>query len=374
LDADTVLLEYWLDEERGWLWCVTRNGRSKYRIASHATIDDLASKAHNALVARAELRKKNVAEIRSRLADADRAAEAALAELGRQLLQPAAHELHRKRILVVGNGAVQRVPMALFPDPSSPEPRPLIAHHEITYLAAATTLMTTRPADKRKEPRVITIVADPATSNQNASPEIERAVRACGESGPLPKLQYAWQEVEDIRRQVPAESTRVLAGRRATRRAVLGEALSASAIIHFATHGLANPQNPELSGLLLTPDLARGEDGFLRLRDVQHLHLNADLVVLSACRTAIGAEHPRAGVISLTSGFLRAGASQVLSTAWKVDDEATAHFMKLFYGNLLGRRLPTSAALREAQNTMAATERWRAPYYWAAFQLYGGQP
>jgi CHAT domain-containing protein len=374
LDAETILLEYWLDQERGWLWCVTRDGRSVHHLESHTEIDALAWKAYNALVARAEVRKHEVAEIRDKLAAADSIATAAVAELSRKLLGPVARELHRRRILIVGNGAIQRVPMALFPDPSLSQPTPLIARHEVIYLPSATVRFGSRRQDTRQVPRFITILADPITPNKDVSEDVERAVRAAGESGPLPRLRYAWQEAQGIQRQAPPDSTRILTGRAATRRAVLGGALADSNIVHFATHGLANPQNAELSGLLLTPEPDRGEDGFLRLRDVQNLRLNAELVVLSACRTARGAEHPGAGVISLTSGFLRAGASQVLSTAWKVDDEATAYFMGLFYENLLSKRLSAAEALRQAQMTMAATERWRAPYYWAAFQLFGGRP
>ena len=93
--------------------------------------------------------------------------------------------------------------------------------------------------------------------------------------------------------------------------------------------------------------------------------------MLSACQTALGRNFHSEGVFGLTAAFLRAGAVRVLSTAWKVDDEATAHFMGHFYQALLGpRRLPPRAALREAQLTMQGNPRWKSPYYWAGFLLY----
>ena len=82
--------------------------------------------------------------------------------------------------------------------------------------------------------------------------------------------------------------------------------------IHFATHGIINETTPKLSGLLLAQDSTLAEDGILYLNEVYNLNLNADLVVLSACETALGKVARGEGLIGLTRGFLYAGAQNLL--------------------------------------------------------------
>jgi CHAT domain-containing protein len=117
----------------------------------------------------------------------------------------------------------------------------------------------------------------------------------------------------------------------------------------------------------------RGEprDGYLDLEAVYNLDLPAELVVLSACDTSLGKDVRGEGLVGLTRGFMYAGASRVLSAAWKVDDEATAALMRAFYERVLARGEPPAAALRGAQLEVASRPRWRSPYYWAAFTLSG---
>jgi CHAT domain-containing protein len=108
------------------------------------------------------------------------------------------------------------------------------------------------------------------------------------------------------------------------------------------------------------------------LNDIYNLKLNAELVVLSACQTALGKEIRGEGLASLTRGFMYAGASRVVASLWKVDDEASAELMTLFYTKMLGRELLSPpAALREARKEMQKDERWRHPYFWAGFVLQG---
>jgi CHAT domain-containing protein len=99
--------------------------------------------------------------------------------------------------------------------------------------------------------------------------------------------------------------------------------------------------------------------------------LPADLVVLSACQTALGRDVRGEGLLGLTRGFMFAGASRVVSSLWKVDSAATAELMTRFYRKMLREGQPSGAALRAAQISMWKERRWRAPYYWAAFTLQG---
>ncbi len=144
-------------------------------------------------------------------------------------------------------------------------------------------------------------------------------------------------------------------------------------IIHFATHGLLNSEHPELSGIVLSLVNENGQpvNGFLRLNEIYNLNLSADLVVLSACQTALGKEVKGEGLIGLTRGFMYAGSPRVVASLWKVDDVATAELMKLFYQKMLREQMRPAAALRAAKVEMWQQKRWNAPFYWAAFEIQG---
>jgi CHAT domain-containing protein len=159
----------------------------------------------------------------------------------------------------------------------------------------------------------------------------------------------------------------------ASRSTVLGSALADYRIVHFATHGLIDAERPELSGLILSLVNDRGaqQDGLLRLHDIYNMRLNADLVVLSACQTALGKEINGEGLVGLTRGFMYAGAPRVVASLWQVSDVATAELMKRFYAGMLQKRLPASAALRRAQLEIARDPQWASPYFWAGFVLQG---
>jgi CHAT domain-containing protein len=160
----------------------------------------------------------------------------------------------------------------------------------------------------------------------------------------------------------------------ASRTTALKPELGEYRIVHFATHGMLNNIHPELSGLVLSlvDESGRRQDGFLRLQDIYNLKLPADLVVLSACRTGLGKEIKGEGLIGLTRGFMYAGAPRIVASLWKVDDRATSELMKRFYQGMLGpEALRPAGALRQAQTSIWKENRWREPYYWAAFVLQG---
>jgi len=113
------------------------------------------------------------------------------------------------------------------------------------------------------------------------------------------------------------------------------------------------------------------EDGFLRLRDIYKLRLNAGLVTLSGCETALGKDVRGEGMIGLSYAFLYAGARRAVASLWKVEDAATEEFMTAFYSGIYRKRLTPAASLRAAQAEMRLDPRWKAPYYWASFTIEG---
>lgn len=143
--------------------------------------------------------------------------------------------------------------------------------------------------------------------------------------------------------------------------------------VHFATHGLADSEHPELSTIVLSMVDENGapQNGFLRAYEIYNLRLPADLVVLSACQTGLGKQIRGEGLVSLARGFMYAGAARVVVSLWNVDDVSTAELMSRFYRGILKDGLAPAAALRVAQIELWRQQRWQLPYYWAPFVLQG---
>jgi CHAT domain-containing protein len=112
-------------------------------------------------------------------------------------------------------------------------------------------------------------------------------------------------------------------------------------------------------------------DALLHLHDIYRLDLNAELVTLSACSTALGREISGEGLSGLTQGLMHSGSKSVLASLWQVPDRATAELMRLFYQNLLEKEQKPAAALRNAQLALSSRKRWQGPYFWSAFVLQG---
>jgi CHAT domain-containing protein len=142
--------------------------------------------------------------------------------------------------------------------------------------------------------------------------------------------------------------------------------------LHLACHGLIDSERPTLSCLAITADPEN--DGLLTCLEVFRMRVPADLVVLSACETAKGKVYEAEGVVGLTRAFMMADAPRILCSLWKVDDEATTVLMVKFYelwNPKEGEGLPAATALKQAQEFVKGHEKWKHPYYWAAWVLWG---
>jgi CHAT domain-containing protein len=182
------------------------------------------------------------------------------------------------------------------------------------------------------------------------------------------------REAMSILELAPADRRRLAIDFAASRGTATGGELGRYRIVHFATHGVLDDVFPELSGIVLSLVDERGaeQDGFLRLHEIADLELAPELVVLSACQTALGKEVAGEGLLGFNRAFMYAGAPRVVSTLWRVDDRATAELMRRFYVAMFAApRLSPAAALRAAQLSLAGEPRWRSPYYWSGFVLQG---
>jgi CHAT domain-containing protein len=113
------------------------------------------------------------------------------------------------------------------------------------------------------------------------------------------------------------------------------------------------------------------QDGFLWANEVYNLRLPAEMVTVSGCRTGLGKEIRGEGLMGLTRGFMYAGSKRVLVSLWDISDEASAELMAHLYRAMLKEHMSPAAALRAAQIQTMKDNRWREPYYWAAFVLQG---
>ena len=194
-----------------------------------------------------------------------------------------------------------------------------------------------------------------------------------GKRDDLKRLLHSGKEVAEIAKLLGARPEYVLTGENASEANVKAAGaeqalMSKARYIHFATHGILGVDKGKQPALVLNLVGNDVEDGFLHLDEITNLKLNADLVVLSACRTGQGRMHRGEGVTGLARAFLYAGSKGVVCSLWSVDDQETANLMVDFYRHLKeGRSAPE--ALREAQ--LAMIRAGKAPLYWAPFIVIG---
>jgi CHAT domain-containing protein len=350
-DEDTVLLEYFLGDEKSHVWVVTRNSITSHELPSQAVI----AKTVRSLFAL--LKQPANAETNDQL-------NATARELAQMILWPVAGELNKKRILVAADDALHYIPFQVLPaDATNAEP--LLARYEIVNVPSASILGELRKETARRPVRAKTLAAfgNPIFATDHT--DLSR-----GQEG---RLFYSAREIENLRDVASEQQTFAATEYDATREQLLKTDLTQFAILHFATHGKFDPERPQNSGLQLSTIDRDGKtvNGFVGLQDVYSLRAPVDLVVLSACETGLGEEVRGEGLLGLTRGFMYAGGTSVVASLWQVEDEVTAELMKRFYTELLNNHKPPAEALRAAQNAIRQVPEWSAPHYWAGFTLQG---
>lgn len=249
-----------------------------------------------------------------------------------------------KRLYIIPHAILHYVPFAVLTKADN-RSHFLVDDYVLAYLPAAATL----------------VYGDKATRSSNS-------VLAMAPSST--RLQYTQRESQSVSELFPRQHM-LLLGSRATESSFKRLADHYD-VIHLATHGYFNKLNPLLSGVMLEPDAQN--DGRLEVHEILELKLNAELVTLSACDTALGsgyfAEVPAGDdLVGLTRAFMFAGSPSVLASLWEVNDRSAVQLMHSFYGQL--RDSDKATALAKAQREMRARGLYRHPYYWGAFVMAG---
>jgi len=278
-----------------------------------------------------------------------------------------------KKIVIIPDGFLNYLPFETLVRSSggvgediagkrSDRTRYLIEDFEISYAPSAFCLIQlqerARPADGNPD---ILIVANSGKGKSDES--LVDLLRSC-----LP-LDFAESEALAIAAHFGTAKKTILIDTQATEDDLKNRDLSLFRIIHFATHGLIDERYWWRSSLLLNRNKSGFEDGFLQPLDIMNLRLEAEMVVLSACRTGSGRYDRGEGLMGLANSFLISGANAVLSSLWKIEDRSSAFFMDKYYyylaqGDTIGR------ALRRAKLDMLKSG-YSHPRYWAPFVLSG---
>ncbi len=410
LDANTLLLEYRLGEKRSYLWAVTPQSLMSFELPPRAEIENQARAFYQSLVAPEETAiNKTAGRNHLTLKHTEGAYQKFAEKLSAMLVAPVAALLPGKRLVIVADGALQYVPFAALPIPHYNPPAerianstasaytPLILTNEIANLSSGSLIALLR--EDRSEVKAVNkslaLISDPifteddtrfkahqkeahafikkpATAAQDASARF----RAPALEYWIPKLDhlpFAAREAESIMENAKGLVVLKISDFNANKEKVLQTDFSPYSFVHFTTHGLVDNENPDLSSIVLSlyDQRRQPQDGLLQLQDIAGLKLHAELVVLSACKTALGKEFRGEGLISLNRGFMQAGAKRVMASLWDVDDASTAELMRRLYRGIFIEGLSPSASLRKAQATMSQERRWQSPYFWAAFVMQG---
>lgn len=249
----------------------------------------------------------------------------------------------------------------------------LIREKRISYVPSATILQKLTEK-KSSDPKNLLAVA-PFTDTVMLSSEQSGASRYITGLSPLPLTRYETREIAKIFREsqsiwnfLSPEKTEIITGRNATKSTIESINLNEFGYIHFATHAFVNEENPALSGIAFWSE--DGENGVVYVNDIYNMKLNADLVTLGACETGLGDVYKGEGMIGFTRAFMYAGASNLLVSMWRVNDQPTANLMISFYRNVREGR-SYSESLQLAKLDLINQPQFAAPRHWAAFLLQG---
>ena len=363
LDQRTALLEYFVGQESSFLFFVTRDGLSTYRLPRAAELDPKVQDLRETLERPGPLTRMRF------LLEAG--------ELYKLLLGPVAERLARTPDLLISpDGALSFVPFeVLVADPgrgsSYRDLAYLLEEHAITYVPSASVLdglreLRASPAAEAPPRKDLIAFGNPILPGTQVAAAPVRGSLTPWTASPLPGSEL---EVKAIASLYAENDVALYLGEAATEENVKANPLLNTAHrVHFATHGFVDEVHPQFSWLMLTRTPGSEEDGRLQVREIFNLRLEADLVTLSACQTGLGKQMTGEGMVGLTRAFLYAGARSLLVSLWPVSDRSTPELMTGFYRHL-GASGTKAEALRQAK-----LERIKAgdePYRWAPFILAG---
>ncbi|MDW7761259.1 MAG: CHAT domain-containing protein [Acidobacteriota bacterium] len=352
---NTVYLSFSIGREESWAFALGPSSLKIYPLPSRQVLQNL------------------VFEHRKAVSDRDNRDFSAGARLYRELVEPGL-PAGVANIVVVPDDVLHLLPFETLRTGDNPEAW-LIEKAAVSYVPSLSVLHQIRER-RRANSRFnkdLLAVGDP-DYGENSEVEDSDILDDARAILPFPssfaRLRYSRRETERISALFRPDRTDTVLGPDATESAVKSAPLSEYRIIHFAAHGVIDDKKPGRSSIILTINDDASEDGFLQMREIFNLRMNAELVVLSACKTGLGRFIRGEGIEGLARAFFYSGASSVVMSLWAVNDEATSLLMERFYLHLRSSRT-LAGALRTAKLEMIRSETANHPYYWAGFILTG---
>jgi CHAT domain-containing protein/tetratricopeptide (TPR) repeat protein len=363
LPENVVVAEYLIGRTQSWLFEARKGQVKVHAIATGSEIEKLARRLYLAWRTSAKAQKDRL-------------------DAGRTLAQVLFGLLGALRadesLYLIPDGPLHLVPMTVLAQQALPSMR----LGSVRIFTAVAVILDRGEIEGSGVDRMLAVIADPiysaddsrirGTAKSTPGPSEVMLTRGARGLAQLRRLPSTAVEAKAIVSLVSdSGATLTLLGADASRGSIAGASLDRYRIVHFATHAFADSQDPALAMLALSRFDGNGRpmDGALRSFDIAQLHLNADLVVLSACDTALGREIAGEGPLGLAHAFLRDGAKSVVATLWQVPDTSTALLMQEFYRQMLIEGRPAAAALELARQHIREQPRWSDPYFWAGFQL-----
>ena len=368
--SSATLLEYALGAEQSYLWVVHDGTINSYVLkAPQEEIEGLVGR----------WRKLAATHLPQEGYDAERELQGVAARLSCLLLNNYIGPQNEK-LAIVADGELATLPFAALPlngCDDKPGP-PVITAHRVVMIPSLSIFFSPPMRDAQTRfAKEVAIVANPVFDPGDArvhtrhEPVSAAALRSVKDVPALPRLIGTGEEAIEIQQTVGPEKASVFLGFNASVETILSPEMRNYRILHLATHGVADESTPGFSGLILSlvsPD-GRPVFGYLKTHDIANLDLHPELVVLSACDSGAGNNLSGEGVTGLAYAFLNAGARQVASTLWDVDDEITKDLMINFYKEMYSAGLDPADALRQSQILMMQSPHRSAPYYWAGFEI-----
>ena len=333
--SHTIFLSYWLAPQRSFLWVIGPASFATFTLPGQVRIAQ-----------QVEAYRREIDELGDPLTRDNSAGR----ELYDTLLAPARSSIPRgARVAVAPDGALYSLNFGTIPVPS---PKPHYWIEDVTIsVVPSMSMLTARRTAARPQPPSLLLIGDPVS----ADPTL------------FPKLANAQAEIENIQQQFPSSRKLVVTGDSAGPEAYAAAHPEHFSLIHFAAHATANREDPLDSAIILSP---HEENYKLYARDVTRLPIHADLVTISACRSAGARAYAGEGLVGFAWAFLQAGARHVVAGLWEVDDQSTALLMTKLYARLRRGSSPAEA-LRGAQlDLLSSNSAFRKPYYWAPFEVF----
>lgn len=374
LDEDTTIIEYHLSGKQGWAFVINKTSLTCFEIKNYSQI--------NKIVKDIKIGLSVNQQVNIDLSEA----------LSNILFSSINLDLLKNKLVILPSRLLNSIPWSALPiGKLKSERKFLIENYELVLVPCISVLIAQKSNSKKESENIedILVVSDPVTEriderleSVTLSAKIKKDANTLdsimrgfpvdkSQDRQFSRLHFSQEEAKTITKTF--QKVKNLSGFNANLAELRNFRGKRFLAFHLATHTVINPQEPELSYIVLSlfDETGNAINGYLTLADIYDLGISADIVILSSCESGIGKEIKGEGTISFGYAFISTGSSSVVSSLWKVDDKFSSIFMDVFYKYLKDDVTKPAVALRKTQIKFVNDPNWSNPFYWAAFTIQG---